>query len=360
MFFKMPVLVYEEDNCVINHSKDIAKFGKKVLIVTGRNSAKINGSYDDVIKALEKEEVKHVLFDQVEENPSVETVMRAAKLGIDEKVDFVIGIGGGSPLDASKAIAMMIANPYKDETYIFDNKAYTTNIPVIAIPTTCGTGSEVTGVAVLTVHEKKTKMSMPHRIFPKLALIDKKYLKTASKKIIVSTSIDALGHLVESYINTTATDFSRAFVDQGLRTWAKCKAVLSGEREATEEDLKNLMISSMYGGMAIAHTGTTLPHSLSYSITYEKGLVHGFAIGYFMPGYIREASVDDQRFILDRIGFNNIDELIEFYKKITKLEVLPDDIIDKVVTNVSSNVAKLKMCPYHVDKEVLKRIATWN
>ena len=360
MFYKMPVLVYEEENCVLNHSRDIAKYGKKALIVSGKNSAKINGSYDDVTNALENENVDYVLFDQVEENPSVETVMSATEIGKNENVDFVIGIGGGSPLDASKAIAMMIANPEKDSSYIFDANAETKSIPVVAIPTTCGTGSEVTGVAVLTVHEKATKVSMPHRVFPELALIDKKYLKTASKKIIISTSIDALGHLVESYINTTATDFSRVFVDQGLKIWAKCKDVLAGEKEPTDEDYRNLMLSSMYGGMAIAHTGTTLPHSLSYSITYEKGLVHVLAIGYFIPGYIREACYEDQKFILDRIGFANIDEFTLFYKNITNLDVLPDDVIEKVVNNVSNNAAKLKLCPYYVDKEVLMRIATWN
>lgn len=359
MVFKMPVLVYEENECVFNHSKDIAKYGKKSLIVTGKNSAKINGSYNDVVKALDKENVEYVLFDEVEENPSVETVMKASKLGIDYGVDFVIGIGGGSPLDASKAIAMMIANPDKDETYIYDATANTSALPVIAIPTTCGTGSEVTGVAVLTVHSKGTKVSMPHKIYPELALIDAKYLETASDSLIIATAIDAFGHMVESYINKTATDFSKAFVDQGLKIWGKCIDVLRGTKKANYEDYRNLMLASMYGGMSIAHTGTTLPHSLSYMITYELGLAHGLAIGYFIPGYIREANKDDQDYILHTIGFENMDEFSAFYREVTKLEVLPKNMIDKVVKNVAANKTKLEMCTYHVDEEVLYRIANW-
>ena len=106
--FYMPVKVYEESEAVKNHAADIAKFGKKALIVTGRRSAFANGSYDDIAAALAGAHVDHVVFNEVEENPSVKTIMKARDFGVAEGVDFVIGVGGGSPLDASKAIALMI------------------------------------------------------------------------------------------------------------------------------------------------------------------------------------------------------------------------------------------------------------
>ena len=117
--FYMPVKVYEESEAVLNHAADIAKFGKKALIVTGRRSAYANGSYDDIIAALAGNGVDHVVFNEVEENPSVNTIMKARDFGIAQGADFVIGVGGGSPLDASKAIALMIKKADKDASYLY-------------------------------------------------------------------------------------------------------------------------------------------------------------------------------------------------------------------------------------------------
>ena len=116
-----PTLIYSEKNCVRNHSKELAATGKKAMIITGKKSSRVNGSLDDVISALKEEGRQYIIFDDVEENPSVETVMRARDIGISEGVDYVIGIGGGSPLDACKAIALMIANPQCREDVLFEN-----------------------------------------------------------------------------------------------------------------------------------------------------------------------------------------------------------------------------------------------
>ena len=111
MRFYMPVHVFDETDCVRNHAAEFGGRGKKALIVTGRSSAKKNGSLDDVCEALASQETGWSLFDDVEENPSVETVVRAALFGKKEGCDFVVGIGGGSPLDAAKAIAFANATP---------------------------------------------------------------------------------------------------------------------------------------------------------------------------------------------------------------------------------------------------------
>lgn len=285
--------------------------------------------------------------------------MKATEFGKRNGVDFVIAIGGGSPMDAAKAIAIMLANPEKDADYLYENVAHTKALPVVTIPTTCGTGSEVTGVAVLTVHAKRTKASLPHRVFPVLALADPKYLKTASKKVIGQTAIDALGHMIESYLNTTATDYSRMFVDQGLKVWARSKDALLGMREMTDEDYSNFLLASTLAGMAIAQTGTTIPHSLSYAITYELGVPHGIAIGYFLPGYIREADVADQEYLLSTIGFSSVDEFADFFQVVSDCGILPEENIRQVVDIVAENKAKLALCPYPLDKEVLLRIASW-
>ena len=120
MNFYMPTRVYNEKDCVRRHSQELAALGSRALIVTGRHSSRINGSLQDVEAALIREKIPYAVFDEIEENPSVDTVMRARAVGISERADFVIGVGGGSPMDAAKAIALMIANPDRDERLLYE------------------------------------------------------------------------------------------------------------------------------------------------------------------------------------------------------------------------------------------------
>ena len=137
----MPTKVYSEENCVLAHSKELAALGTKAMIVTGRNSAKKTGALTDVTEALKAHGVPHVLFDRVEENPSVETVMEARKIAIDEGVDLFIGIGGGSPMDASKAISLMTAPPR-----VMEIKAKTNNWDLIKLKSFCITKETISKV----------------------------------------------------------------------------------------------------------------------------------------------------------------------------------------------------------------------
>ena len=170
MRFFDPTNTYAEKNCVKNHKKELLALGSRAFVITGHSSSKKNGSLDDVIAVLEEASVPYQIFNEIEENPSVETVVRAAEIGKEFKADFVIGIGGGSPLDASKAIALLIANPEETGDCFYVAKDLKT-LPIAAVPTTCGTGSEVTPVSVLTRHDTQTKKSISYKIFPDIALI---------------------------------------------------------------------------------------------------------------------------------------------------------------------------------------------
>ena len=271
----MPTRLFAEENAVIRHAGDLASFGKKALIVTGRHSAFTNGSYEDTTTALENAGIGHVLFSEVEENPSVATIMKARDFGLANSVDFVIGIGGGSPLDASKAISLMIAMADKDKSYLYSPDCPGKTLPIVAIPTTCGTGSEVTAVSVITDRDKMVKKSIAHKIFPDLALVDGRYLAGAPLSVLSNTAFDALTHLIESYLNAHASDFSRMCVDAGLRMWARSLPVLRKEKTPDAADFSNMMLASTMAGMAIAHTATTLPHGLSYAVTTHLNVPHG-------------------------------------------------------------------------------------
>ena len=303
MFFYMPVKIYQEKNCVLNHASELCSLGKHALIVTGKSSAYKNGSYDDVCAALDSKGVKHDVFDEVEENPSVETVIKGRDKALACSCDFVIGIGGGSPLDAAKAIALMSLHADKSGDYLFTKGADSSALPVVAVPTTCGTGSEATAVSVLTIHSKKTKGSCAHKIFPSLSLVDAKYLLSAPVKVIRNTAVDALAHIWESVINSSATEYSRMPAREGLKTWSHIKDVLLEGRQPDEEEASKLMYASTLAGICIAHTGTSLPHALSYNATYGLGLAHGAAVGYFLAGYLAETEKDLRGEVLDLSGF---------------------------------------------------------
>ncbi len=355
--YYMPVKVLDGPDVVLKNGKLIAGFGKKALIVTGRSSARKNGSYQDICRTLEEQGVMHALFDQVEENPSVATIMKARDYGLKENVDFVIGIGGGSPMDAAKAIALMIRHKDADAGYLYDPEKPSDTIPIIEIPTTCGTGSEVTAVSVLTVPEKGTKISMKHKVFPDLALIDGKYLKTAPASIRNCTAFDALSHMIESCVNVKVNDYTMMCIDAGLRLWSKSQPILRGEKEPADQDLTDMMRASMMAGMSIAQGGTTIPHGLSYPLTFCDHIPHGKAAGYFTAGYLAETEEATRSYILKTAGFTDLKDYQDLYTEACGVPEVSDDLLHRAVEEVSANQAKLSAVPFACSRETLERIA---
>ncbi|MCR5301664.1 MAG: iron-containing alcohol dehydrogenase [Lachnospiraceae bacterium] len=356
MKYYMPVRLYDEKDCVVRHADDIANVGRKALIVTGRRSAFLNGAFDDLISALSSGGVSYLVFSEVEENPSTDTVLSAAARFAGEGVDMVIGIGGGSAMDAAKAIALLLRHPGAGLDYLYDPDKSPEALPVICVPTTCGTGSEVTGVSVLTRHDKKTKISMVHKVFPVLSLIDGKYLKNAPHSLIVNSSVDALAHLYESLLNQKADDYVKMTAFAGLGMWSLTRDVLTGKRECTDEDRSYLMRSSAIAGMSIAQSGTSIPHALSYTITYDLGIAHGMAAGFFLPGFIALAPGKERKEILNLSGFADTDELTSFIANASGGINIPDDELEKAYEKVRNNEAKMKSASFDIDEKTLRDI----
>ena len=358
MRFYVPTDIYVEKNCVINHKKELAGLGRRAFIITGRNSARANGSLLDVTSVLEEAGIAYEVFDRVEENPSVETVAAAAEEGKRFGGDFVIGIGGGSPIDAAKAIALLMANPQENEDCLYQAKDLD-HLPVAAIPTTCGTGAEATPVSVLTNHKKQIKKSIPYKIFPALALVDGKYLASAKKHLIVNTAVDALAHLIESYLNTKSNLYNRMFSEYGLKLWAGNRDSLHLEGPLDEDRYESLMLVAAIAGMAIAHTGTGLPHGMSYDLTYFYGVPHGKACGYFLGAYMEMCSLhrpEEVRAVLDLLS---MEDLQEFYQEIRSLigtYEIDEEAKERFIRAMSVNEGKLSAAPWKVAPEEVRRI----
>lgn len=351
----MPTKVFAQTDSVRNHKSELKKLGNCPLIVTGRHSSKINGSLKDIEDSLKELSMRYYIFDEIEENPSVETCEKAARYALEQGCDMVIGVGGGSPLDASKAIALLMKNPEEDGR-IFYRAEELSWVPVAAVPTTAGTGSEVTPYAILTVHKWKTKRSISHRIFPDVAFVDAKYLHYTSKSVLISTAVDALAHLVEGRINVKSNRYNQMLSEYGMTLWGQAKNALKKEKPS-EEEYELLMEASTIAGMTISHTGTSLPHGMSYYLTYEQGIPHGRAVAIFLVAYMKASNNRELlNLITSKLGFADVDEMDAFLKEILGEICVSKTDVQRYVSELSSDAKRLSSTPYKVTSETLWRM----
>ena len=356
MKYYMPVKVYDESECIRNHAEEITSFGSCALIVTGKSSAFSNGSFDDLSAVLKESGTRFEVFSEIEENPSVETVFLAKDRFGSKDIDFVIGLGGGSALDAAKAIALILLHDdYRPED-LYDAKKESTSLPLICIPTTCGTGSEVTGVSVLTRHDKKTKISMVHKVFPNIALIDGKYLACAPHSLIVNSSVDALSHMIESRLSKKSDDYVKMLTDAGLKMWASIKEYLASDKSPDENGRALLMRSATLAGMSIAQSGTSLPHALSYILTYDLAIPHGRAVAYFLSGFLGEAPEKESSEILHLSGFSGMSDFDAFMSGLFDMSDVSEEVLERSYDIVRNNPAKMSSASFYVDDAILRRI----
>ncbi len=315
--YVMPTKLFVGRECLKKNYRELGGYGKKAFIVTGKSS-RYNGSLLNCTEALEANAVEYLIYDKIKENPSVEEVEAAAKEGNKNGVDFVIGIGGGSPMDAAKAIGILIKN--KDKTgEDLCKLPLLSSVPLIAVPTTAGTGSETTPYSILTIHKKKTKQSLPHKIFFDKAFIDARYAFDMPRNITTNTAVDALTHLIESYLCTNANYFSDKLCETGFSMFAECRKALYDFTLDFDLREKLFLMSSM-GGFCISQTGTSLPHKLGYALTYFKNVAHGAANGVLTAEYIKLCDPAKVSHMLSILGFSTIDELDRYIRDILELD----------------------------------------
>ena len=360
MRFFVPTDIYVEQDCVKKHAQKLLATGKRALIVTGRHSAKLNGSLDDVVEILNANNVPYQIFDQVEENPSTDTVGKAAQTARDFEADYVIGIGGGSAIDAAKAVALLLKNPEVDADELHKAPSHPLDhAPVVAVPTTCGTGSEATPVSIITNHKINLKKSIPHVIFPVLALVDGKYLASAKKQLIVNTAVDALAHMIESILNIKSNTLNRMCPEYGLKLWGQCKDALLSDGECAASLYEKLMFTSTIAGMSIAQTSTAVPHGMSYDLTLHAGVPHGPAVGYFLAAYVEVCAKfvpADVEKILSLLGLKNIEEFGAMIRALIGTCTVSREMRDKFATAMKVNRSKLDLVPGNITPEDIEYI----
>ena len=246
------------------------------LIVIDKNLAQ-TGLHEKIASILISEGVKFCVFDKVEPEPRIELADEGAALAQKNKCDIVIGIGGGSAMDVAKAIAIIATNKGVATDYLGLNKVPKAGLPKIMIPTTAGTGSEVTFTAVFVRKnlKKKEGMNSPY-LYPELALLDPELTLSLPPAPTAHTGLDALCHAIESYTSINSSPMSEMFsleaialIAENLRT-----CVHEGRNIAARE---RMLLGSLYAGIGLANAGVTAVHSLSYPLGGKFGVGHGLA-----------------------------------------------------------------------------------
>lgn len=285
--FRFPTVIFSGVGCVKKNAGALV-LGKRAVIVTGRMSAKASGALADVTAVLDGTGVEYAVFDRATENPPVAMCREGGAFCRDFGADFVIGIGGGSPLDASKATAAFAVLPGASEDDIFSAEAAAaTPLPVAAIPTTAGTGSEANQYAVLTLTGGLLKKTFKTtHSYPKVAFVDPVYTYSLGRKSTISCALDAFSHALESYMSPKANAFTELFsLTGGKYIWHS----LFGYSDAdfTPERRELLIYGSTAAGIAISHCGTGFTHPMGYALTMSEGVPHGFACAAFTGEYVR-------------------------------------------------------------------------
>ena len=293
----LPVNIQFGWNKVDSVADYVASYGKKALIVTGRTSAKKSGLYDRVVAKLETAHIDYVLFDQVDANPLTTTALEGATLAKSESCDVVIAIGGGSIMDCAKGIAFMAVNEGDINDYIFNRKSSDNALPLIVIPTTCGTGSEGNGFGVLTNPETGDKKSLRcNAIVPKVSIVDPAVMGTMPPHVLASVGFDALCHNIEAYTSKTAQPFTDALSYYAVTLLAQylvplykhVKAVANGKPEVLNEKQltkawEPVTLASTIGGMVINTAGVTLAHGMEHPASGLKDITHGVGLAVIEP-----------------------------------------------------------------------------
>ena len=293
----LPVNIQFGWNKVDNVAEFVAPYGKKALIVTGRTSAKKSGLYDRVVAKLDAAHIGHVLFDQVDANPLTTTALDGAALAKSESCDMVIAIGGGSIMDCAKGIAFMAVNEGDINDYIFNRKVSDNALPLIVIPTTCGTGSEGNGFGVLTNPETGDKKSLRcNAIVPKVSIVDPAVMGTMPSHVLASVGFDALCHNIEAYTSKTAQPFTDALAHYAVTLLAQYLVPLYKHVKATAEGKpavlneiqltkagESVTLASTIGGMVINTAGVTLAHGMEHPASGLKNITHGVGLAVIEP-----------------------------------------------------------------------------
>lgn len=316
--YHAPVMLHIGKQCIQANADYIQSCGNRAFVLTSKFAPGYkNQALEDMLEVFCRTGISYQICDEVEENPSVESVAAITAEIRFFKPDFLVAIGGGSALDTAKAANVLLKyskdrDPY--DAFYHGVPAPTGSpssglLPLLGVPTTAGSGSEVAGYAVLTRTDTKTKLRMNQLSFFTAAFLDAQYIMESPQWLLDSGALDALAHGIEGYVNVASNPYNRLLSDYGFRLFASFKdRLLSGTM--TYEDYEKMLVAASVQGMAVMQSSTTLPHGMGYPLTHFKDISHGFASSITLGAYLKIFSDRHTiRRIVNKCGFRDVDEL---------------------------------------------------
>jgi len=266
---------------------EAAKLGKKCFIVTDKAINKYTDNVKTAVALLDAAGIKSEIFEDIEPNPTDTSIVAGAKKLQKFGADFIVAIGGGSPMDAAKAMGILTTSGGKISDYFGVEMVKKPNFPVICVPTTSGTGAEVTKYSNINVPKEGSKNLINSvAICPKVAIVDPLLAMSMPSGLAAVSGIDALTHVIESYTCTFTQPLTEIVNLEGIRLISKYLPASVTLQKDTEAHVK-MSYAAMLGGIAINNAGTGVGHGLSFPLTANYGVPHGVATGLLLP-YVME------------------------------------------------------------------------
>ncbi|WP_300392303.1 iron-containing alcohol dehydrogenase [Fusobacterium sp.] len=327
----------------LNKLPEILKESKSenVLLISDRGLEKL-GVVGKVINIIEKSGIKCTAYLDVVPNPTVDVVNEAAAKYEEVKATSIIALGGGSPMDVAKAVGVLANFGGKITDYEGNHKVPGPVVPIIAIPTTAGTGSEVTASAVITDEERNYKFSVfSYEILPKYAVLDPELIMTAPASIAASCGVDALIHAMEAYISNNASPFSDAMAEKAMELIGKNLRRFVANRQ-DEEAASAMMIGSTFAGISFAWARLGNVHAMSHPVSAYFHVAHGVANSILLPTVFEYNALADNgryekiyKYICE--GNGNVENfkpemLVDEIKKLNKTLGIPSSLSEVGVT----------------------------
>jgi alcohol dehydrogenase len=276
--FRVPTRLLMSTGALAHLPEVIAGYSpQRVLLVTDPG-LEDTGWPERIWQALAQIDIEAITFDDVEANPRTSTVDRMAEWAKEEGATLVLGVGGGSVLDAAKAAAMVMANGGTAESYEGKDRFTEKPLPFIAVPTTCGTGSEVTWVSVLTVEERHAKISVKgEAMFPDWAVVDPELLRTLPGRLVAWTGMDALTHALEAATGRRSNPVSDTLAADAASLLFRYLRRAADDIEGDDEAREAVMRASTLAGLAFGNADVAAVHCLSETLGGRYDLPHGLA-----------------------------------------------------------------------------------
>ena len=282
----------------INKLPEIGKKlgGKHAFIISGPHLSKM-GVVKKCEESLKKAGIKADAFTQTEGNPSVETVEKASTAFLASGADFIVALGGGSPMDVAKAVGVVAKYGGSITEYEGADKVPGDIIPLVAIPTTAGTGSEVTAFSVITDHSRNYKLTVfSYKLIPAYAILDAELLTTAPASVAAACGIDAMVHAIEAYISSAASPFSDAMAEKALELIGSNIRKYVANRTNIEA-AEGMLVGSLFAGIAFSWARLGNVHAMSHPVSAFFNVPHGVANAILLPTVIEyNALADDGKY----------------------------------------------------------------